>query len=190
MTSTSIKVTWAPVKFKDRNGIIKGYKVIYRALPNGNDVTEFLNISMENHDQTGEQTLTLERLNEFTNYSIRVLAFTAVGDGPLSVAQVKQTLEDSKFVFDISAVNVTFKYTVAACLHIILTAFFIFFKKCLTICNNLLLLHYDIQYRQQFLCGDFFEIFYTVCLLPLILSNFMKDKSVAEHSSYISSLDY
>ena len=145
---------------------------------------------MENHDQTGEQTLTLERLNEFTNYSIRVLAFTAVGDGPLSVAQVKQTLEDSKFVFDISAVNVTFKYTVAACLHIILTAFFIFFKKCLTICNNLLLLHYDIQYRQQFLCGDFFEIFYTVCLLPLILSNFMKDKSVAEHSSYISSLDY
>ena len=36
----------------------------------------------------------------------------------------------------------------------------------------------------------FFEIFYTVCLLPLILSNFMKDKSVAEHSSYISSLDY
>ena len=161
MTSTSIKVTWAPVKFEDRNGIIKGYKVIYRTLPNGNDVTKFLNISMENQDKA-EQTLKLERLNEFTNYSIRVLAFTAVGDGPLSVAQVKQTLEDSKFVFDISAVNVTLKYTVAACLHIILTAFFIFFKKCLTICNNLPLLHFDIQYRQQFLCGDFFEIFYSV----------------------------
>lgn len=160
MTSTSIEVTWAPVKFKDRNGIIKGYKVIYRALPNGDNVTKFRNISMEN--QAGEQTLKLEKLNEFTNYSIRVLAFTAVGDGPLSVAQVKQTLEDSKFVFDISAVNVTLKYTVTACLHITLTAFFIFFKKCLTICNNLPLLHYDIQYRQEFLRGDFFEIFYSV----------------------------
>ena len=147
MTSTSIKVTWAPVKFQDQNGIIKGYKVIYRALPNGTNVTKVVD---------AENVLTIGGLNEFTNYSIRVLAFTAVGDGPLSVAQVKQTLEDSKFVFDISAVNVTFKYTVAAYLHIILTAFFIFFKKCLTICNNLLLLHYDIQYRQQFLCGDFF----------------------------------
>ena len=94
VTSTSIKVTWSPVKVEDRNGIIKGYKVIYRALPNGDNVTKFRNISMEN--QAGEQTLKLEGLNEFTNYSIRVLAFTAVGDGPLSVAQFKQTLEAGK----------------------------------------------------------------------------------------------
>ena len=96
VTSTSIKVTWAPVKSEDRNGIIKGYKVIYRALPNGNNVTKFSNISMEHQDKAGEQTLKLEGLNEFTNYSIRVLAFTAVGDGPLSVAQFKQTLEAGK----------------------------------------------------------------------------------------------
>ena len=51
---------------------------------------------MENQDQAGEQILKLEGLNEFTNYSIRVLAFTAVGDGPLSVAQFKQTLEAGK----------------------------------------------------------------------------------------------
>ena len=96
VTSTSIKVTWTPVKSEDRNGIIKGYKVIYRALPNGNNVTKFRNISVENQDKAGEQTLKLEGLNEFTNYSIRVLAFTAVGDGPLSVAQFKQTLEAGK----------------------------------------------------------------------------------------------
>ena len=96
VTSTSIKVTWSPVKVEDRNGIIKGYKVIYRALPNGNNVTKFSNISMEHQDKAGEQTLKLEGLNEFTNYSIRVLAFTAVGDGPLSVAQFKQTLEAGK----------------------------------------------------------------------------------------------
>ena len=107
VTSTSIKVTWAPVKSEDRNGIIKGYKVIYRALPNGNNVTKFRNISVENQDKAGEQTLKLEGLNEFTNYSIRVLAFTAVGDGPLSVAQFKQTLEAGKlnqffFLFSVS----------------------------------------------------------------------------------------
>ena len=119
VTSTSIKVTWAPVKFEDQNGIIKGYKVIYRALPNGQNVTKVVNT---------ENALTIGGLNEFTNYSIRVLAFTAIGDGPLSVAQVKQTLEDSKFVFGIYAINVSFKYTVAACTHITLTAFLILFK--------------------------------------------------------------
>ena len=120
MTSTSIKVTWAPVKFEDQNGIIKGYKVIYRALPNGQNVTKVVDT---------ENALTIGGLNEFTNYSIRVLAFTAIGDGPLSVAQVKQTLEDSKFVFGIYAINVSFKYTVAACTHITLTAFLILLKK-------------------------------------------------------------
>ena len=94
VTSTSIKVTWSPVKVEDRNGIIKGYKVIYRALPNGNNDTKVVNITIESQDT--EKTLSLERLNEFTNYSIRVLAFTAIGDGPLSVAEVKQTLQDSK----------------------------------------------------------------------------------------------
>ena len=94
VTSTSMNVTWTPVKVEDRNGIIKGYKVIYRALPNGNNVTKVVNITIESQD-TGI-TLLLERLNEFTNYSIRVLAFTAIGDGPLSVAEVKQTLQDSK----------------------------------------------------------------------------------------------
>ena len=94
VTSTSMKVTWTPVKVEDRNGIIKGYKVIYRALPNGDNDTEVVNITIESQDT--EKTLSLERLNEFTNYSIRVLAFTAIGDGPLSVAEVKQTLQDSK----------------------------------------------------------------------------------------------
>ena len=126
VTSTSIKVTWTPVKVADRNGIIKGYKVIYRALPNGNNVIKVVNITIESQD-TGI-TLLLERLNEFTNYSIRVLAFTAIGDGPLSVAEVKQTLEDGKFLFGIYASDVTLKYTAAACINIILTAFFILFK--------------------------------------------------------------
>ena len=105
VSSKSINVSWSPVSVQERNGIIKGYKVIYKALPNGKDKTKIVNVTI--NDQDKRQILTIGELNEFTNYSIRVLAFTAVGDGPLSVAEIKQTLEDSKFMFGIYAINVT-----------------------------------------------------------------------------------
>ena len=105
VSSKSINVSWSPVSFQERNGIIEGYNVMYKALPNGKDKKKIVNVTI--NDQNEEQTLTIGELNEFTNYSIRVLAFTAVGDGPLSVAEVKQTLEDSKFKFGIYAINVT-----------------------------------------------------------------------------------
>ena len=68
-----------------------GYRVTYKAFPNGKPDEKLINITI--NDQDKRQTLTLEKLNEFTNYSIRVLAFTAVGDGPPTDAQVKQTLD-------------------------------------------------------------------------------------------------
>ena len=98
-SSRSINVSWSPVPLEDRNGIIQGYQVIYRALPKGNNETKIVNVTI--NDQDKRQTLTLEKLNEYTDYSIRVLAFTVVGDGPLSVAEVEQTLEDGKFKFGI-----------------------------------------------------------------------------------------
>ena len=94
VTSTSINVSWGPVPADDRNGIILGYKLNYRALPNQGIVTEFLNISSEQQDEGG--TKILQTLDEFTNYSVSVLAFTIVGDGPPSVAKFVQTLEDSE----------------------------------------------------------------------------------------------
>ena len=69
--STSVSVSWAAVVNKHRNGIIKGYKVIYQALPGGENVTRFVNISDEN--QETEQDITLGDLVKFTNYTIRVL---------------------------------------------------------------------------------------------------------------------
>ena len=94
-SSRSISVSWDPVIADDRNGIIKGYIVNYQALPNGYIVAKILNITYE--EQNNRQTVTLDNLNEFTNYSIGVLAFTAFGNGPASVVQVVETLEDSKF---------------------------------------------------------------------------------------------
>ena len=95
-SSKSISVSWNPVDADDRNGIIKGYKVNYQALPNGVTVPKFQNITSE--QQNENQTVLLEHLNEFTNYNISVLAFTAIGNGPASGAQVVETLEDSKLL--------------------------------------------------------------------------------------------
>ena len=105
-SSKSIFVSWDPVIADDRNGIIKGYKVNYQAIPNGDMAAKFLNITKA--QQNKRQTVTLDHLNEFTNYSIGVLAFTAFGNGPASVVQVVETLEDSKFYASICVVIVTF----------------------------------------------------------------------------------
>ena len=94
VTSKSVTVTWGPVPDGDRNGIILGYKVNYRALPSGGNLTE--PVSIQSNEQGEGGTKTLESLNEFTNYSISVLAFTKVGNGPPSVAKFVKTLEDSK----------------------------------------------------------------------------------------------
>ena len=119
-SSTSISVSWDPVVAEDRNGIIKGYKVNYHALPNVQMVTEFLNITKE--QQNKRQTVTLDNLDEFTNYSIEVLAFTVFGNGPASVGQLVETLEDSKFYASILAVIVTLNVFVIALNHIIFDA--------------------------------------------------------------------
>ena len=96
-SSKNISVSWNPVTPDDRNGIIKGYIVNYQALPGGDRIPKFRNITSA--QQNEKQTLILEDLNEFTNYSITVLAFTIIGNGPASSAQVVETLEDSKFNF-------------------------------------------------------------------------------------------
>ena len=100
LNSTTISVSWAPVVKQDRNGIIKGYEIIYQALPDGRNMSKVINISRE--DQETEQDTTLDGLNQFTNYSIRALAFTSEGNGPFSDALVVQTQEDGKLQFKIS----------------------------------------------------------------------------------------
>ena len=126
-SSRGISVSWDPVVADDRNGIIKGYIVSYQALPNGYIVAKILNIT--NDEQNNRQTVTLAGLNEFTNYSIGVLAFTIFGNGPASVGQVVETLEDSKFYVSICAIVtfivfvLTFNCIISAALSIFLQHF-------------------------------------------------------------------
>ena len=92
-TSQSISLRWTAVTDRDKNGIIMGYRVIYQALPNG----RIYNITVNGVEGNEEMlSATLDKLNEFTNYSIRVLAFTAKGDGPPTAAKIAETEEDSK----------------------------------------------------------------------------------------------
>ena len=125
-SSTSISVSWDPVVVGDRNGIIKGYKVNYHALPNGQMVTEFLNITKE--QQNKRQTVALDNLNEFTNYSIEVLAFTVFGNGPASAGQVVETLEDSKLYAGICTVIVTLIAFIVAFYYILSASFSVFLQ--------------------------------------------------------------
>ena len=126
-SSRGISVSWDPVVADDRNGIIKGYIVNYQALPNGYIVAKILNIT--NDEQNNRQTVTLAGLNEFTNYNIGVLAFTIFGNGPASVGQVVETLEDSKFYASICAIVtfivfvLTFNCIISAALSIFLQHF-------------------------------------------------------------------
>ena len=123
-SSRSISVSWDPVVAEDRNGIIKGYKVNYNALPNFQMVNKFLNITKE--QQNKRQTVTLDNLDEFTNYSIEVLAFTVFGNGPVSAGQVVETLEDSEFYAGICAVIVTFIVFIVAFYYILSATFSVF----------------------------------------------------------------
>ena len=125
-SSTSISVSWDPVVVGDRNGIIKGYKVNYHALPNVQMATEFLNITKE--QQNKRQTVTLDNLNEFTNYSIGVLAFTVFGNGPAGVGQVVETLEDSKLYAGICTVILTLIAFIVAFYYILSASFSVFLQ--------------------------------------------------------------
>ena len=126
-SSRGISGSWDPVVADDRNGIIKGYIVSYQALPNGYIVAKILNIT--NDEQNNRQTVTLAGLNEFTNYSIGVLAFTIFGNGPASIGQVVETLEDSKFYASICGIVtfivfvLTFNCIISAALSIFLQQF-------------------------------------------------------------------
>ena len=95
-SSTSILVQWGEVPANDQNGIILSYTVTYKALPNGIELTK--NVTAP----TTQATLT--DLNEYTNYSITVFAWTAKGAGNASAAIIVITDEDSKY-------NVTYNVT-------------------------------------------------------------------------------
>ncbi|RWS31821.1 Down syndrome cell adhesion molecule-like protein Dscam2, partial [Leptotrombidium deliense] len=78
LSSTSVKVTWDKLAHRNVNGILVGYKVRYKLVTDASEEqikTEVI------RDHNG---LILYGLEKFTNYSLKIAAYTAAGDGPFS----------------------------------------------------------------------------------------------------------
>ncbi|XP_028409028.1 uncharacterized protein LOC114531613 isoform X2 [Dendronephthya gigantea] len=77
INTTAISVSWAPVPSSNLNGVFQGYKVLYRKTNENNGYSEYLSTTIyaENNKEL------LQGLDIFTNYTLRVLAFTLSGDG-------------------------------------------------------------------------------------------------------------
>ena len=88
--STSITASWQLPSADARNGIITGFKLLYRkkdalGLPT---TVIFNNATIRTRDVSG--------LEKYTEYEFQLLAFTSVGDGPKSSVHIERTKEDGK----------------------------------------------------------------------------------------------
>ena len=85
---TVINVHWSPVPYETINGIGIGYKLALFNI-NGNNIRNYtLNASV--------LSLEIFGLEIWTNYSVKMAAFTIVGDGPWSDLILEDTDEEGK----------------------------------------------------------------------------------------------
>ena len=89
----SINISWIMLDCQDRHGIITMYEVRYTSSDFGVNVD--LTMNTTNGDETSLMVCGLE---EFTNYTIEVRAYTAVGPGPYSDPVDVQILPDCKHI--------------------------------------------------------------------------------------------
>ncbi|XP_030611677.1 protein sidekick-2 [Archocentrus centrarchus] len=88
-TSSSILVRWFEVPEPDRNGLILGYKVVYKEKDSDSPV-HFWTV-----EGNATHSVQLTGLGKYVLYEIQVLAFTRIGDGrPTSPPILERTLDD------------------------------------------------------------------------------------------------
>ncbi|XP_013791952.2 Down syndrome cell adhesion molecule-like, partial [Limulus polyphemus] len=87
LTSWSLHIEWTPPSLKSINGILQGFHVTYRPVFTKKSDTESRRVGSE------DLTINLTGLEIFTNYSIRVAAYSRVGDGVFSDPVYCRTLE-------------------------------------------------------------------------------------------------
>ncbi|KAG7272522.1 hypothetical protein CRUP_006811 [Coryphaenoides rupestris] len=84
LSPSAVRVQWEPPD--EPNGQIRGYRVYYSAGPDAPLG------AWHTHDTGGDGEMTsIEGLTKDTTYGLRVLAFTSVGDGPLSEVLLVKT---------------------------------------------------------------------------------------------------
>ena len=81
-------VTWLPVPDGYLHGILRGYRLLFKI----DEDRFYQNVTTLN------QSFELTGLEKFTNYSVKVLAFTRIGDGNVSDPVLVSTDEDGKLL--------------------------------------------------------------------------------------------
>ncbi|KAJ8363132.1 hypothetical protein SKAU_G00119630 [Synaphobranchus kaupii] len=88
-TSSSILVRWFEVPEPDRNGLILGYKVVYKE-KDSDAPLQFWTV-----EGNATHSVQLSGLGKYVLYEIQVLAFTRIGDGmPSAPPILERTLDD------------------------------------------------------------------------------------------------
>ncbi|XP_029944460.1 protein sidekick-2 isoform X1 [Salarias fasciatus] len=88
-TSSSILVRWGEVQEADRNGLILGYKVVYKE-KDSDAAPNFWTV-----EGNTSHSVQLSGLGKYVLYEIQVLAFTRIGDGRSSSPSIlERTLDD------------------------------------------------------------------------------------------------
>ncbi|XP_039276469.1 Down syndrome cell adhesion molecule-like protein Dscam2 [Nilaparvata lugens] len=89
LSSQSLRIRWEPPSPEHHNGLLQGYKVVYKLVNPNQDGPYDSEVKKTTNLETN-----LHNLSKFTNYSIRVLAFTTGGEGILSSPIFCNTEED------------------------------------------------------------------------------------------------
>ncbi|XP_066129570.1 protein sidekick-1 [Saccopteryx bilineata] len=90
VSSTQILLTWASVPEQDQNGLILGYKILFRA--KDLDPEPSSHVVRGNHTQSA----LLAGLRKFVLYELQVLAFTRIGNGvPSAPLLLERTKDDA-----------------------------------------------------------------------------------------------
>uniref|UniRef100_A0A8B9ISN7 Sidekick cell adhesion molecule 1 n=1 Tax=Amazona collaria TaxID=241587 RepID=A0A8B9ISN7_9PSIT len=90
VSSTQILLTWTAVPEPEQNGLILGYKILFKAKDLDSEPKS--QVVRGNHTQS----FLLSGLRKYVLYEIQVLAFTRIGDGvPSSPAVIERTKDDA-----------------------------------------------------------------------------------------------
>ncbi|XP_013413706.1 Down syndrome cell adhesion molecule homolog, partial [Lingula anatina] len=88
LSSVSIRVLWAPPPFYTLNGVLLGFKVLYKPVTPDEDESDAQVITTKNINAD------IHGLEKFTNYSLQVLAYTRMGEGVRSAPIYVRTEQD------------------------------------------------------------------------------------------------
>lgn len=127
INSTSLLVTWGSMRSSEENGIVLGFRVLYKKAslsPTARKrraVSDEATVLIFNRNVTAAE---LHGLEEFTTYCVQVLAFTRRGDGEPNECLYSKTA-------DIGKVNAIFDYFI-----FIYYSLFIIYYSLFNIYNN------------------------------------------------------